>query len=76
MFGTVATEPKCTEGQDVEISQIGVPGLPVASTGDPEIDRVLKSLEGLADQPLAEHIEIFETLYGELQNQLALAEDA
>lgn len=76
IFGTVATEPKHTEGQDVEIAQMDVPGEPVPRTGDPEIDHVLKPLEGLSDQPLTEHIEIFETVYGELQNHLALAEDA
>lgn len=60
----------------MNISQMDMPGSPVASTGDPEIDRVLKPLGGLADRPLTEHIEIFETIYGELQNHLALAEDA
>lgn len=40
-------------------------------TGDPAVDEVLASLEGLDARPLAEHVEVFESAHDRLRAALA-----
>jgi hypothetical protein len=39
-------------------------------TGHPEVDRVLGSLDGLDERPVAEHVAVFEAEHGRLQREL------
>ena len=39
-------------------------------TGVDEVDRVLASLEGLDERPLAEHVEVFEAAHEQLRGAL------
>ena len=45
-------------------------------TGNPAVDRVLDSLDGLADTPVAEHVAVFEAAHDQLRGALANAGDA
>jgi hypothetical protein len=40
-------------------------------TGHPEVDRVLGSLDGLDERPVAEHVAVFEAAHDTLRNALA-----
>jgi hypothetical protein len=45
-------------------------------TGHPVVDRVLDSLDGLRDLPVAERVAVFEAAHDELRSALAGARDA
>jgi hypothetical protein len=45
----------------------------VEHTGHPVVDRVLDSLDGLADVPVADHVAVFESAHDELRGALANA---
>ena len=45
----------------------------VENTGHPVVDRVLDSLEGLADAPVADHVAVFESAHDQLRGALANA---
>ena len=45
----------------------------VERTGHPAVDRVLDSLDGLADAPVADHVAVFESAHDELRGALANA---
>jgi hypothetical protein len=45
------------------------------STGVAEVDAVLASLEGLADQPVAEHVAVFEQAHDRLRRALDAPSD-
>ena len=49
-------------------------GLP--STGHPEVDAVLASLEGLQDKPVEEHAAVFEAAHDRLRAVLSEGADA
>jgi len=56
----------------------GVPGEDVSSselTGHDAVDGVLRSLEGLGDKPVEEHVAIFESAHEQLRAALADAGD-
>ena len=40
-------------------------------TGHPDVDRVLGSLDGLDERPVAEHVAVFEAAHDTLRNALA-----
>ena len=42
-----------------------------ARTGNDAVDRVLDSLDGLADAPVAEHVAVFEAAHDQLRGALA-----
>ena len=42
-----------------------------ARTGNHAVDRVLDSLDGLADAPVAEHVAVFEAAHDQLRGALA-----
>jgi hypothetical protein len=44
---------------------------PPEPTGDPAVDEVLASLEGLDARPLAEHVAVFEAAHDRLRAALA-----
>jgi len=44
------------------------------STSDDAVDQALSALAGLADQPLREHVAVFDAVHGALQDRLADAE--
>ena len=48
---------------------------PAESTGVAEVDAVLASLEGLADQPVAEHVAVFEQAHDRLRRALDAPSD-
>jgi len=45
-----------------------------AGTGDPAVDAVLASLDGLEERPVAEHVPTYESACGALQQALAGAD--
>ena len=45
------------------------------STGIPEVDSVLTSLDGLADQPVADHVAVFEQAHDRLRRALDAPSD-
>jgi hypothetical protein len=45
----------------------------VERTGHPAVDRVLDSLDGLADLPVADHVAVFESAHDQLRGALANA---
>ena len=45
----------------------------VEHTGHPVVDRVLDSLDGLADAPVADHVAVFESAHDQLRGALANA---
>ncbi len=45
--------------------------LGVISTGSPDIDRALAPIEGLGDQPVAEHPDVYEQVLGQLSATMA-----
>jgi hypothetical protein len=49
----------------------GVPPQRPDGTGHPEVDRVLGSLDGLDERPVAEHVAVFEAAHDTLRNALA-----
>lgn len=49
----------------------GVPQQLPDGTGHPEVDRVLGSLDGLDERPVAEHVAVFEAAHDTLRNALA-----
>ncbi|HET6654155.1 MAG TPA: hypothetical protein VFH10_16075 [Nocardioides sp.] len=44
---------------------------PVERTGNEAVDRVLDSLDALADTPIAEHVAVFEAAHDQLRGALA-----
>lgn len=52
-----------------------LPDSPAESTGVAEVDAVLASLEGLADQPVAEHVTVFEQAHDRLRRALDAPSD-
>ncbi len=42
-----------------------------ARTGDPAVDAVLASLDGLEGRPVAEHVHVYESACGALQQALS-----
>lgn len=48
---------------------------PAESTGVAEVDAVLASLDGLADQPVAEHVTVFEQAHDRLRRALDAPSD-
>jgi hypothetical protein len=53
----------------------GLADNPAESTGVAEVDAVLASLEGLADQPVAEHVAVFEQAHDRLRRALDAPSD-
>lgn len=49
--------------------------LSVEQTGNDAVDAVLRSLEGLDDRPLGEHVEVFEAAHESLRAALTGAAD-
>ena len=50
---------------ETPVTQAGEP------TGDPAVDEVLSSLEGLADRPVEEHVAVFERAHDRLRAALS-----
>ena len=48
---------------------------PAESTGVAEVDAVLASLDGLADQPVADHVQVFEQAHDRLRRALDAPSD-
>lgn len=48
---------------------------PVEMTGHPVVDEVLRSMQGLQDRPVEEHVAIFEAAHEKLRAALANAGD-
>lgn len=46
----------------------------VVPTGDDGVDEALRSLDGVAEQPLRAHVAAFDAVHGALQDRLASAE--
>ena len=44
------------------------------STSDDAVDQALSALDGLEDQPLRDHVAVFDAVHGALQDRLADAE--
>ena len=44
------------------------------STSDDAVDQALSALAGLEDQPLRDHVAVFDAVHGALQDRLADAE--
>ena len=44
------------------------------STSDDAVDQALSALTGLEDQPLRDHVAVFDAVHGALQDRLADAE--
>ena len=44
------------------------------STSDDAVDQALSALVGLEDQPLRDHVAVFDAVHGALQDRLADAE--
>ena len=49
----------------------GHAGQTPASTGHPAVDEVLRSLDGLADRPVSEHVAVFEAAHEGLRGALS-----
>lgn len=47
-----------------------------ASTGHPVVDEVLRSMQGLQDRPVEEHVSVFEAAHEKLRAALADAGNA
>ncbi|MGO4257475.1 hypothetical protein [Marmoricola sp. RAF53] len=47
----------------------------VTGTGHPAVDEVLRSLEGLSDEPVDEHVAVFEQAHDQLRRTLSGAGD-
>jgi hypothetical protein len=52
------------------VEPIATPADPDNATGQPEVDAVLASLDGLADRPVAEHVAVFEQAHERLRRAL------
>ncbi|MBO3085928.1 hypothetical protein [Cellulomonas fengjieae] len=52
------------------MTEIATPG----STSDDAVDEALSALAGLEEQPLRNHVAVFEAVHGSLQDRLADAE--
>ena len=48
---------------------------PTGPTGDTSVDEALERLAALDDLPVREHVAVFDTVHGALQNRLADVED-
>jgi hypothetical protein len=62
------TEP-ATEDRAAELGQQSL--LPPTSTGDPDVDAVLATLNELGEQPVHEHVATFEGIHAALAESLA-----
>jgi hypothetical protein len=61
-------DEQTTDPQAVE--PVATPADPDTATGQPEVDAVLASLDGLADRPVAEHVAVFEQAHERLRRAL------
>ena len=52
------------------MSDIDEPTTPTPSTGDPRVDEVLGRLAGLDEVPVAEHVQVFESVLTGLRSSL------
>jgi hypothetical protein len=69
--------PEFPADDDTESDDQGVEGrardevdAPPVRTGDPRVDEVLTSLDGLDDRPVSEHAEMFERAHEQLRAAL------
>ena len=53
-----------------------VPGPPPASPPAPAVADALRALDGLAERPVHEHVELFDGLHRTLQDALAALDEA
>lgn len=47
----------------------------MTETGNPQVDAALRSLDTLADRPVAEHVAVFETAHASLRDALSNHDD-
>ena len=53
-----------------------VPGPPPSAAGAPQVAEALQALDGLAERPVHEHVELFDGLHRTLQDALATLDEA
>lgn len=62
------------DADDGPVASVEEPGLP--ATQHPEVDAVLASLEALQDQPVEEHVAVFEAAHDRLRAVLSEGAEA
>lgn len=75
---TGAAQPGSTEGRPepqvagapTQATQQHLPGSPVASTGDAQVDAALSALQGLDELPAEEQADVIEAVHDELRDTL------
>ena len=53
-----------------------VPGPPLGSAPVPDLTAALRALDGLAERPVHEHVEVFDALHRTLQDALSTLDEA